>query len=404
MISVKFRNQIESQPAEFTQLISDQPLTPDLARAELAVTLSGLSKAQMDLMCVFEVLLADQIPAEGMDITVRSWAVTCIGKPDAAWVSISGRSLPALGAHMLDHICGCLQFPFPAVDVIRQRISAVRAAFHTQFAATGHIFCETRLRANGSIAGTLNEHLVGIHKLRAYDEAMEIAPEQLVQDLESLRNHLTTRAQMTLAFAAIPSSLARKIIPNKSALISPRLPLGLASFETIATVSANFTTGQAVHLTDAGPAHVAAHMLETGWLWDSVRVASGAYSVRCGYNGGDGLMTLLSIRDPSPKRTLGYIAQSPIWLQTAAKGDLLASCVAATTGHLARPVRPELLLSTALQRHLSGRTDAWRQIELERVQRVDTTAMKEFVQHFEAALPKARTVVLGPRSGLSALV
>jgi len=26
MISVKFRNQIESQPAEFTQLISDQPL------------------------------------------------------------------------------------------------------------------------------------------------------------------------------------------------------------------------------------------------------------------------------------------------------------------------------------------------------------------------------------------
>jgi hypothetical protein len=27
MISVKFRNQIESQPAEFTQLISDQPLS-----------------------------------------------------------------------------------------------------------------------------------------------------------------------------------------------------------------------------------------------------------------------------------------------------------------------------------------------------------------------------------------
>jgi hypothetical protein len=61
------------------------------------------------------------------------------------------------------------------------------------------------------------------------------------------------------------------------------------------------------------------------------------------------------------------------------------------------------MLATALQRHLSGRTDALRQIELERVQCVDTPAMKDFVQHFEAVLPKAKTVILGPRSGNAAL-
>ncbi len=378
-------------------------LGPDLARAELAVALSGLSKAQMNLMCVFEVLLADQIAVEGMDIDVRPWVVSCFGKPDAAWVSISGRSLPALGAAMLDHICGCLRFPFPPVEIISQRISAAQSVLHTQFAAMGHMFCETRLRANGSIAGTLNEHLVGIHKLLAFDQAMEIAPEQLVQDLESLRNHLLAHAQMTLAVGTLPSSAAQISMPNRKALMSPTRPLRLANFETITTGSANFTTGQAVHVTDVGPAHVAAHMLETGWLWDSVRVASGAYSVRCGYNADDGLMTLLSIRDPSPERTLEYIAQAPMWLQDAAKGDLLSSCVVAKTGQLACPVRPDFMLNTALQRHLSGRTDASRQIELERVQCVDTLAMKDFVQHFETALPKAKTVILGPRSGIAAL-
>jgi Zn-dependent M16 (insulinase) family peptidase len=378
-------------------------LGPDLARAELAVALSGLSMAQMDLMCVFEILLADQITAEGIDISVRPWAVHCVGKPDAAWLSISGRSLPALAAPMLDHICECLWFALPPVEVIGHRISAARAAIHTQLAALGHMFCEVRLRANGSIAGTLNEHLVGIHRLLAYDQALEIPPEQLVEDLETLRDHLVAHAQMTLAVASLPSSLVQISLPDRPALMSVTRPLSVASFESITTGSANFTTGQAVHLTEVGPAHVAAHMLETGWLWDSVRVASGAYSVRCGYNGDDGLMTLLSIRDPSPERTLEYIAQAPRWLQTAAESDLLSCCVAAKAGHLARPVRPDLMLATALQRHLSGRTDALRQIELERVQCVDTPAMKDFVQHFEAVLPKAKTVILGPRSGNAAL-
>jgi hypothetical protein len=92
-----------------------------------------------------------------------------------------------------------------------------------------------------------------------------------------------------------------------------------------------------------------------------------------------------------------------MWLQDAAKGDLLSSCVVAKTGQLARPVRPDFMLTTALQRHLSGRTDALRQIELERVQCVDTLAMKDFVQHFETALLKAKTVILEPRSGIAAL-
>ena len=153
-------------------------------------------------------------------------------------------------------------------------------------------------------------------------------------------------------------------------------------------------------LGDAGPAHVAAHMLETGWLWDALRVAGGAYSVRCNYRSDDGLLSMLSVRDPNPERALEQFAKGPIWLRAAAQGDLLARCVSAKAGHLRRLIRPDDVVSTALQRHLCEQTDAMRQEELDCVFQVDDKAMTACADRFEEALREARTVVMGSRTGL----
>ena len=378
-------------------------LNPDLARAELALSLSGLCAAQLDLVPMFELLLPGQVALAGMEITTRCWAAPIPGQAGGAWVSVSARSLPARGPQMLEHLWEVVTKPLPALAVIQGRITAARNALQAQLAAFGHVLCETRLRAHASAAGALNERLAGLYRLGAYEQALARAPEDLAQDLNRLRSHLCERAQITLAVCAITTSAAQKIIPFRPGMTPVAAPLDLPHSEGIPTGSANFTTGQAVRLTDVGAAHVAAHMLETGWLWDSIRVGGGAYSVRCGYNADDGLMTLMSIRDPSPRWTLDQIAQAPTWLIAAAQGDLLARCITAKMGQLTRPVRPDLALATALRRHLGGQTDAARHAELQRVQRLDAKAMRACAQQLEMSLAQARTVVLGPQDGLEDL-
>lgn len=376
----------------------------DISRAELAISLSGLTAKQVDLVPVLEMLLADCPPEDGLEVQTRCWAAGS-GEAGQAFLSIAGKSLPSRAAHLPRHLFGVLEAPLPPVETVHRRLTSGRDRTEAQLAAMGHMFCETRLRATGSVAGSLNERLVGVHQLETLKRCLTLAPDALRDQLETLRRLLAENAAMTLAVSGGPVDVKafRANQPPHAPVPALPAPPGLAPRDTIATGSANFTTGQAVMLNDPGPAHVAAHMLETGWLWDAVRVAGGAYSVRCRHDSDDGLLSMLSVRDPTPERTLDQFAKAPIWLRAAAQGDLLARCVAAKAGHLRRPIRPDDVVSTALQRHLCGPTDAMRQEELERVLDVDAKAMTACVARFEAAVHEARTVVLGPQSGLPKL-
>jgi len=141
-------------------------------------------------------------------------------------------------------------------------------------------------------------------------------------------------------------------------------------------------------------------MLETGWLWDSIRVAGGAYSTRCRYNANDGLLTLLSIRDPNSLTTLDRFGEAPIWLEHNASGDLLNRCMKATASNLARAERPDDLVAVALQHHLRGETDEMRAADLDNVCSVTASMVREATQRMAASLPHARTVILGPKHKL----
>jgi len=376
---------------------------PDLSRAELAISLSGLTAGQIDMVPVLAMLLVDRPAEDGLDIWTRCWAAAGRSTSGEAFLSIAGRSLPAHGAHLPELLYGTLEAPLPPLDTVLRRITSGRDRIETQLAAMGHVFCETRLRAKGSVAGTLNERLVGFHRLDTLKRSLTLAPEELMGLLDTLRRTLAENGTMTLAVSGISSGDIKPFImdrPRGAPAATLPLALDLAHRETIETGSANFSTGQAVTLGDAGPAHVAAHMLETGWLWDALRVAGGAYSVRCSYRSDDGLLSMLSVRDPNPERALEQFAKGPIWLRAAAEGNLLARCVSAKAGHLRRPIRPDDVVSTALQRHLCEQTDAMRQEELDCVFQVDAKAVTACADRFEEALREARTVVMGSRSGL----
>jgi Zn-dependent M16 (insulinase) family peptidase len=304
-----------------------------------------------------------------------------------------------------------LQQKIPGADAVNQRLKTEIAALDAQIASLGHTFCETRLRALGSQVGTWGERLNGFGRKSVLNSLLPQDATQLSTALSQLQQRLLGTERAYLAVSGVTPSLAYQFIAELSRTedhgkrpqpfdLAFDLALGLAMKEGIPTNAPNFTTGQALRIGEAGPAHVAAHMLETGWLWDSVRVAGGAYSVRCRHDAGDGLLTMLSIRDPRPLSTLDRFREASLWLQHNARDDLLERCIAAKTGQLICPVRPDDVVTVALQRHLCGETDDLRQSALEDVRLVSAASINQFSQKFEAELPKARTVILGPRDGL----
>lgn len=376
---------------------------PDLCRGELAISLSGLCAQELELVPIFAALLKAANPSEKVEISARCWAGAGHGRADGAWLFLSGRSLPSCAGLLLDRMRETLQQKIPGADTIGQRIKTELAALDAQIASLGHIFCETRLRALGTPAGTWGERLNGLARKSTLNRLVSQNPAQLSAALTQLQQRLLGDARADLAVSGVTPSLADQFIAELSRTENHGKPpqhLDLAINEGIPTSAPNFTTGQALRFGATGPAHVVAHMLETGWLWDSVRVAGGAYSVRCRYDAGDGLLTLLSIRDPHPLSTLDRFREAPIWLQHNARDDLLERCIAAKTGHLVRPVRPDDILTIALQRRLCGETDDLRQSALEDVRIVSAASINLFSQKFEADLAQARTVILGPQGGL----
>lgn len=380
---------------------------PTVSRAEMAFSLSGLSLKELDLVSILLLLQKDRPGTVGVEISARLWAGTGRGVADGVWLSIEGKSIPSHAMYLLESMTRFLVQPFAAKHQISGRIRAECDATKSQIAAYGHLQCETRLRALGSFEGSVSERLRGISRVQTLEWALRQESDDLLAQLEKVRTRLSGIGATKLAVSGIDPELAKTALADQGTALernSDKPRLTFAQQEAIVTSAANFTTGQSLRLEDAGGAHVAAHMLETGWLWDSVRVAGGAYSVRARYNSDDALLSLLSIRDPYPAHTLDQFAKAPIWLSHSGQGDFLARCVAVKTGHLTRPERLDDCLSVAVRRHLCGVTDAMRQAELDQIRSVDAKRMRLTAEKIDEGISSARTVVLGPSSGLDVLV
>jgi Zn-dependent M16 (insulinase) family peptidase len=339
-----------------------------------------------------------------MDISAHCWAGARRGEAEGPWLFVTGKALPNLANALLDGIRGAFLQDIPEPVSITRLISSGVAGVISGAGAMGHLYCETRLRAQGSYAGAWNERLNGLGRKAALDSLSARDPEEVFHSLKRLRDQIFATSRFHLAISGIEPITANVFATELGRMTCQVTESPLVFQDTcegIPVNAANFTTGQALQLTDPGAAHVAAHMLETGWLWDSVRVAGGAYSVRCRYETGDSILTILSIRDPEPLRTLDCFRASPVWLARNAHGDLLERCVVAKMGHLIRAVRPDDRMMIALQRHLSGETDELRQQELEGVGQVNARSMKHLVQELDADFQVAKTVVLGPEDGLA---
>lgn len=146
---------------------------------------------------------------------------------------------------------------------------------------------------------------------------------------------------------------------------------------------------------------LAAHAVETGWLWDEIRVAGGAYGARASL-GEEGLLTFFSFRDPHLLRSLDRYRESGVWLAKAADAALTERWRIGAVGRMLQPKPPGALTLEALQRHLRGTDPAQRQAGLEAALACAPEDLRRAGEALAAACAQGRAVVIGGRAALEA--
>jgi Zn-dependent M16 (insulinase) family peptidase len=139
-----------------------------------------------------------------------------------------------------------------------------------------------------------------------------------------------------------------------------------------------------------GSTTVISKYLRTGYLWDHVRVMGGAYGGFCTFNpnGGDGIFTFLSYRDPNLDKTIDvYDATADALLEAAEEleknPEALATAIIGAVGELDGALSPDQKGSKAYNRWLLRQSPAERQRFRDEILNTTAEDFKDFAMRLK---------------------
>ncbi|MFH1516387.1 MAG: hypothetical protein ABIH17_00765, partial [Pseudomonadota bacterium] len=272
-------------------------------------------------------------------------------------------------------------------------------------AATGHVLVDLRLRAASGPAGVANEMIRGLSTRDALRRLELKDPQRLLAALHSLREKALGQSGLRLAVSGGQGVDWEGVLTGIGRPDGPEMPPLTASrgvCEAIPVALPMNSVGQSLQLDPGLPLALAAHALETGWLWDSLRVAGGAYGVRAWHDPVTGMLTQVSARDPQLLQTLDRMAEAPAWVARSLRGNALKRFRVGAVARLDRPAPVGAEMLAIFQRHLAGIGEDFRLAELENVLRAGDADMARLAEAMAAAQPGAGVAVLGSAATLQA--
>jgi len=145
---------------------------------------------------------------------------------------------------------------------------------------------------------------------------------------------------------------------------------------------------------------LAMQLLRVDYMVSELRFKGNAYGASCSYGG---LAIILSTyADPHVTRTLGVFAALPGYVRRAKWSDAeLHRAIISTAKGAVRPIRPEGATHTALARHLSGETPAFREERYAMLLAATTAEVRRaLLDVFDANMDKAPVAVVSSREKL----
>ena len=152
----------------------------------------------------------------------------------------------------------------------------------------------------------------------------------------------------------------------------------------------------------SGATAVAMTYLNTGYLWDKVRVQGGAYGASSGFQEVTGSFVFTSYRDPNLLKTLdAYDAAGKFLTRDIGEAELTRSIIG-VIGRMDAYQLPDAKGYTALVRELVGETEAHRQLRRDEVLGAGVADFRKLAEVLGAAARIGRIAVLGPDTALKA--
>jgi Zn-dependent M16 (insulinase) family peptidase len=418
-----------------TQLLSHDLDTSGLIYLDLAFDLHRLAPELLPYMALFSralletgagpddfIALSQRIGRETGGISAQRWTSARVGGVgSAAWLFLHGKATPERADSLLGILRDVLTSPrLDDRERFQQLVMEEKARFEGRLAPMGLRLVDLRLRASLHEADWAGEQMGGVSYLfflRRLAEQIQTDWPSVLAALNTIRRTLVDRAGMVVNVTTDAGN-RRKFEGPLAAFLAdlPKSPRSLrAAWEgtpdprseglTI-TAPVNFV-GKGADLATAGyrpsgATAVAVKHLNTGYLWDKVRVQGGAYGGSSRFDRFSGGFTFLSYRDPNLLATLDIYDQASVYLRNEIGPVELTRSIIGAIGEIDRYMLPDAKGQVSMQRHLLGDTEAARQQMRDELLSAGNADLRSLADALGEAAMTARVVVIGSAAAIAA--
>ena len=312
-----------------------------------------------------------------------------------------------------------------AVEMLKESKSRKQSSVIT----SGHTFAATRLASKYSFLGYLGEKMGGITSVREAGALLEEAEKnwpKVLARLNKIRDTVIRKDAMIINLTADEATLTAakssvkgfidsiakqsKPLSTKDTLLSKwdggRGKLTPHTFEGFTVPSqVNYVVKGGQMFTEkdsiSGAYSVISRYLNTGYLWDNVRVLGGAYGGFSRFSENSGRFVYMSYRDPNLKKTLDIYdkTSSEMHGSEVSSEDILQGIIG-TIGDIDSPQSPDQKGYTSFVQHLTSETKADRQRKRREILGTTDTDFKAFATKLEAVATEGSIVVVGSAAAL----
>ncbi len=302
---------------------------------------------------------------------------------------------------------------------IRQIVLEEKAGEEANLLPMGHAVVLSRLGAHFHAADWAAEQMGGISYLFFLRQLVgKIEQDWLgvLAKLETARslliNRATLLANVTLDaanWAQVQPQLADFLadLPVAPARLQTWTPTSLPRYEGLTIpASVNYVgKGGDLYRLDYrlhGSTFVLANLLNTGWLWEQVRMQGGAYGAFFAFDQRSGVAKFASYRDPNLRTTLDAYDRAAAFLAGLDLGeDEMTRAIIGVIGQFGAHLLPDAKGWVSMQRYLLGESDAFRQQLRAEVLSTTPADFGAFVDALAGLASAGDVVVLGSETAIA---
>ena len=300
----------------------------------------------------------------------------------------------------------------------RQMVLEEKASEESGLVPAGHAVVKTRLYAQLSEAGWVDEQMGGLSYLfflrKLIDDVDRDWP-AVLKALETIRQLLVNRHSMVVNvtldadnWTRVSSQITEFLATLPTA--EPPSPVWTPQFEggnegLVIPAQVNYV-GKGADLFSLGyKAHGSiipiSHYLRTTWLWERVRVQGGAYGGFCTFDWRSGSFAFVSYRDPNLLNTLEAYDQTADFLsRLELDPDELVKSIIGAIGMMDSYLLPDAKGYTSMRRYLVGETDEGRQQMRDEILSTTAADFRAFADVLNQLNAQGLVVVLGGQEAI----